>query len=618
MMKKIFKITGITFACIVAMFLFLLFSPFIFRSKFSEIIKSTANKSLRTEMNFTDMDISFFHHFPNLTITLTKFSMRSSPPFSADTLIKARDISFGVNLGSIFRGPLKITRVYLNKGRVILQYNEKGASNFDVYNSSPDSTKKTDTASSSNASIRIEHIAFIQTDFIYSDPSIPLKLVAYGINYSGESDLNKDILRLNSRVKIDSFDLYYNHVPYLKSKPVKADLRTTINLTSLDMKLEKNDLYIKNIPFEFRGELAFKKDGYSFFISLFSMFEDQYISGSLWLIGSKNLWIAAKADVHLDLQQWGIGLGLRDLDLRGMISAKLNAQGEYITGQNPASTKPDTVILGIPDFTFSSKLTNGYFRYKQYPQALSGVSFDLTASSTRHDWHNINVSLENLKAGFLKNKIEGYFRLKGLDEFPVDCRLSTDVNLAEIRQLIPLDSLDIQGMLDAKLDIHGKYDPGKKLFPQATVILHLNDGYIKTKYYPQPVEKISVDATVTNPTGKLADTRIKVDQSSFRFLGNPFEIQGEISDPENVRYDITSRGSIDIAKLYRLFLREGMDLSGYISTDLHLKGRQSDAMACRIDKLNNSGQLVLRDIAFHSEYLPEPWVVKDGVFRLRQ
>ena len=263
-MKKTLRITGIVFSIILMMLIVMLLSPFIFKEKFAQIIKSTANKTLRTEVNFSEMDISFFHHFPKLTITLYDFTLKSSPPFAKDTLIKARDISFGINLKSIFRGPLKITGVYLNKARIILQYNEKGASNFDIYKSSSDSTESKDTTSSTGAgaAIKIKHIAFIQTDFIYSDPSIPLKLVAHGINYSGHSLLTNDILKLNSRVKIDSFDLYYNHIPYLKSKPIKADLATTINLKSLNIKLDKNDLVIKNIPFEFKGELAFKKDGY--------------------------------------------------------------------------------------------------------------------------------------------------------------------------------------------------------------------------------------------------------------------------------------------------------------------------------------------------------------------
>lgn len=613
-MKKSLKITGVVLAVILALLVFMFLTPFIFRDKFAEIVKRTANKTLLTEMNFREMDVSFFHHFPNLTITLTGFSLKSSAPFSKDTLVSARDISFGVNLSSLFGKTIRINRVYLNQGRVVIQYNEKGASNFAVYNSPADTAKQADTTSKS-AAIQIEHIDFIRTDFIYSDPSIPLKFVAKGINYSGNSDLSNDILKLNSRIKIDSIDLFYNHIPYLKSKPVKAELATIINMNSLSMNFEKNSLYIKNVPFEFRGELNFRKDGYTFFISLFSQLGEEYISSSLWLNSAKHLTISAKADINLDLQNWASNFGVRDLDLKGMFSLKLKADGPYFYGQNPASPKPDTVLLSIPDVSITSKLTNGYIRYKKLPQPLTGVSFDLSASTANHDYRSLNLKLENLKAVFMKNRIEGYFRLLGFEDFPVDCHLSTRMNLAEIRQVVPLDSLDLQGILDMNLNVKGKYAPSKKLFPLSQVALNLKDGVVRTKYFPQPVEKIQLSAVITNQTGNLKDTKVKLDPVSFTFMGNPFEVRANLADPGNVDYDITSKGSIDVAGLYHVFSQKGMDLKGFITTDLHLKGRQSDAMAGKVERLHNSGKLALREIAFSSDYLPLPFVIQSGVFR---
>jgi AsmA protein len=420
---------------------------------------------------------------------------------------------------------------------------------------------------------------------------------------------------LSSNVKIDSLDFVYNHVHYLKSKPVKADLVTVINLASLNIKFEKNDLHIKDIPFDFKGEFSFRKDGYTFFISMFSQLGEEYVSGSLWLVSKKNLWISLRTDASLDLQNWTKGFGMKDIDLKGLFSMKLKAEGEYYSGQNPASKKPDTIPLSIPDIQLTSKVTNGYFHYTKLPSSVNGISFDLTASSKNHDYRSVNVQLENLKATFLKNTIEGYLRLNGLTDFPVDCHISTKMNLAEIGQVIPLDSLILKGILDLKMDVKGKYAPAKKLFPVATVNLNLKDGFLQTKYYNQPVENINVNAIITNNDGKLSGTRIKVDPGSFTFEGNPFELKGEISNPDNVSYSITSKGSVDLGKIYHLFSQKGMDLDGFISTDLTLQGLQSDAMAGKYSKLHNSGKLILKNISFKSEELQKPLIIRSGVFR---
>jgi len=614
-MKKIFKITGIALITILIVFIFLVLTPFIFKDKLTTIVKNTANKTLNSELGFVDMEVSFFRYFPNLTITLTEFSLKSSAPFSKDTLIKARDISFGVNLKSLLWGPVTITKIFVNKGRVIIQYNEKGASNYQVYIPSPDSTEKKDTASSSIANLQIEQIAFIQTDFIYTDPSVPLEIVARGINYHGKSFLKEDILKLSSRVQIDSVNCIYNHIPVIKSKPVRATLSTSINVNSLEMKFEKSDLYIKDIPCELRGEFSFREEGYDLFLSLFSMVGEEYVSGSLRLVSDKTLWVYAKADVNINLASWTKELGFRDAELRGMFSMKLKAEGKYATGQDPESRKPDTVLLSVPNITLSSKLVNGYFRYKQLPEPLTGISYNLKANLTNNDYRSITIQLENLKAGFMKNKIEGFFRLNGLENFPIEGNIHTHLNLAELHQVIPLDSLDLKGFLEFNLFTKGKYAPDKKMFPITRVSLNLTEGSVHTKYYPHPVENIQLIATITNNTGILADSRIKLDKGSFNFEGNPFELYGELSNPDNVKYDITSRGSIDIASIYKVFSQKGMDLKGYLSTDLKLKGQQSDAMAGRVDKLHNNGRLVLRDIAFSSEYLPKPMIIKSGIFR---
>jgi AsmA protein len=613
--KKTLKISGIVAGVIILILLFMVFSPLLFREKFAAIVKSTANKELKTEMNFSEMNVSFFRHFPNLTITLTDFSLQSSAPFTNDTVISARDISFGVNLKSLFSGPIRISKVYINRGRVVMRYNQNGASNFDVYNASADSSQNADTSTSEPVHIQIDNIIFIKTDFIYSDATIPLTVEAHGINYHGVSKLTEDIFRLTSRVGIDSLDVTYDMVRYIKSKPIKANLTTSINLNSLNMKFEKNDFRISDIPFEFKGEFAFRKDGYSFFVSLFSMLGKEYFSGSVYLVSQKNLWVSVKADVNLDLQNWTKGLNIKDYALAGLFTMKLKALGEYSAGQDPASSKPGLVIHSIPDFTFSSKLTKGSIRIGQLKETISDISFNIEANSRDHDYRSVNVQLENLRATFLKNTLEGYFRLKGLKDFPIEARLATRINLAEISRVIPLDSLDLKGMLDMNLDVQGNYAPEKMLFPVADVSLHLKNGSIQTKYYPKPVENINLLAKVQNRNGRLSGTRVEVSPLSFTFEGNPFELTAELVNPENLVYDIAAKGSVDVAGIYRLFSVQGMDLNGFASMDLRLKGRQDDAMAGRVEKLQNSGRLELRDIAFTSEFLPLPLIINKGIFR---
>ena len=381
------------------------------------------------------------------------------------------------------------------------------------------------------------------------------------------------------------------------------------------MKFEKNDLLIKDVPFDFKGEFNFRKDGYSLFLSLFSMFGKEYVSGSVYMVSTDRLWLSVKTDVNLDLQSWSRAFGVTGYDLRGMFSMRMKALGEYATGPGPDGSLRDPVITSIPDITLSSKLTGGYLRIGQLPQAISGISFDLSAATAGHDYRSLDVKLENFRAAFMNNKAEGWFRLKGLTDFPVEGHLATTVNLAELRNVIPLDSLDLRGKLDVSMDVKGNYAPEKKLFPETKLSLSLNNGFLKTTYSPVPLENIELGAMVTNATGELSGTSVVIDPLSFTFEGNPFQLKARLDNPADLGYDITAHGSVDVGKVWRLFAQEGMDLDGFVSMNMVLKGRQSDAMAGQFDRLLNKGRLELRDIAFRSGYLPLPLVVREGVFR---
>lgn len=106
------KITGITFG-VLLLLLFLL--PILFPGKVAEEVKAFANKKLNGELNFKEANLSFFNHFPSLTLTLEDFSLKGSAPYQKETLVSAREIAFGINLKSlIFDSAVKIDEIYVS------------------------------------------------------------------------------------------------------------------------------------------------------------------------------------------------------------------------------------------------------------------------------------------------------------------------------------------------------------------------------------------------------------------------------------------------------------------------------------------------------------------------
>ena len=255
-LSKILKITGITFAISLLAFVLL---PIIFAVTITEKVKVLANKNLEGELNFNDSELSFFKHFPSLTLTLHELNLNGSKPYQNKSLVSAKEISFGIDVWSVvFGSQTQIEEIYIDNAKINILVNQKGDANYNIYKSDSKDT----TTSSESASLKLENIQISNSQLVYNDKSTKISIEAKGFNYKGKGDLQASNFNLKTSAKIDSLSFAYDKKEYLKNKKVKADLITKINTNSLSFVFEKNDLVINKLPVEFTGLFDFLKNGY--------------------------------------------------------------------------------------------------------------------------------------------------------------------------------------------------------------------------------------------------------------------------------------------------------------------------------------------------------------------
>ena len=108
--SRIFKITGIGLGSILLLMFFLL--PVLFPDFVSDKIKTWANDVITSQLNFSKARLSFFKHFPALTLTLYDVTLTGSKPFEKDTLIAAGEIALGLDLQTVFSERLRVDQVF--------------------------------------------------------------------------------------------------------------------------------------------------------------------------------------------------------------------------------------------------------------------------------------------------------------------------------------------------------------------------------------------------------------------------------------------------------------------------------------------------------------------------
>jgi AsmA protein len=579
---KILKYTGISLVILLAL---MFITPLIFSDKIKEQVKKTANEKLNGELNYSDAEVSFFTHFPSLTLTLTKFNLNGSAPFQNEKLVSADEIAFGINLSSlVFGESIKVDQIFLSNSVINVKVNEKGEANYNVYKAE---TKTAEKEKQSDTGLKLEEIEINNAKLIYDDQSANVHVDAAGFNYLGNGDLSKAIFELHSKLKIEKLNIIYENEPYLMNKKVDGDLITKINTNSLSFVFEQNDLFINKLLVDFTGKFDFLKDGYDIDLKLqssksnlndlFTAFPPKYIT---WL---------------------------KDTELKGNVDLLLTVKGKYIASQN----------IG-PDLNLDFKLKDGFVNYKKSAFPVSNLNMDIVAKVPNLNPELLWLDARNLSLNVDKNYLKTRLKLNGMTTPDIDMALNSQIDLEKLNRALGIPDIELKGMLVGDLKAKGKFDKKNKLFPNASGTLNLKNGFVKTQYYPNPITHINVAANINNQGGTFDGLSIMLKPAGFTFEGQPFWVEADLKNFDDLNYDIKAKGTLNVSKIYKVFSQKGLDVDGFIKADLQLKGIQSYAEKGDYSKLQNKGTLELRNINVQTEYLPKSLLIKEGIFRFNQ
>lgn len=579
---KIAKYLGITFVVIIGL---LFLTPIVFADKIKEQIKKTANERLSAELNYSDVSVSFFHHFPSLTLTLNDLSLNGSAPYTSEKFITAKEVSFGINVASlVFSKEVKIDQIYLSDSFINVKVNPKGEANYNVYKSS---AQASDPKDSTETALKLEKIEILNSKIIYDDQSTKVHFDAFGFNYLGKGDLNKAVFDLYSKAKIEKLNIVYEGEPYLMNKKIDADLITKVNVNSLSFFFQQNNLKINQLLVDFKGKFNFLKDGYNmdFVIKsdnsdlhdVFTAFPPKYIT---WL--SKT-------------------------ELKGNTNLLFTLKGDYIASQKIA-----------PDLNLDVKIDSGFVNYNKSAFPVSNLNLEVKTKVPSLNPDLAIVDAKNLSLNINKDYLKSKFYIEGINTPNVDADFKAKIDLEKLMKALGIPNIVLKGSLAGDVKANGKFDLKNKLFPVTNGIIDLENGYLKTPYYPNPITNITIKSKIENQKGTFDDLKVSLKPTQFTFEGKPVFVEADLSNFNDLTYDIKAKGELDVNKIYKVFSQKGLDLDGFVKADLVLKGKQSDAEKGRYSKLYNKGILELRNIGITSEYLPKKFIIKEGIFKINQ
>ncbi|SFW86090.1 AsmA family protein [Chitinophaga sancti] len=532
---KALKVISLSFGGVLVL-LFIL--PFLFPKAVSNKIKTWANNSITSEMNFSKARLSFFNHFPSLTLTLYDFSLKGSAPFEQDTLVVASEVSLGVDLSTIFSKTIQINEIYLTKGNVHVQVDTDGRPNYNIYESTaPAKASKEDT---SGASLNIDRIQLEHCRIIYNDRSLALNIKANDVNYKGKGNLKSNKFDLYSRIGINSFDLSYGGIPYIQSKKLKGDLITRINTKSLDLVFEKNDLKINQLPVQFKGEFSFLRNGYEmdFLLSsgastleaLFSALPSKYLS---WM---------------------------EHTDIEGDAELSASLKGKYVANANK-----------MPDFTFKIKVRDGEISSSGASSKIEKLRLDFITRLPQLNPDRLTINLDSLSFQLDKGHLDADIDITSLTKPLVKARMDADIDMEKWTKAIGYDKFKLKGHLQAKLKADGRYIPNVSV-PAFDFTSTFSNGSLHFEDVSEPIKNIGFVVAAYSRDNSYANVHLDVSRINAEALTNYIKGNIQINNALAPNIDANLVGLLHMEEIKQFYPVDGIDLHGDVRVNVVSKG----------------------------------------------
>jgi hypothetical protein len=583
MVKKIVKIIGIVLLSLIII-AFLL--PLLFKGKIMAIAKKQINKNLSAQVDFKDVDISFFRHFPHVAAGLENLQIIGTGDFSKDTLLSAKKIDVALNFMSLFGdAEMKIYSITVDKPRVHAIVNKEGKANWDI--TKPDTSATPQKESEFKLSLK----KYTINDAYISYVDIPgnMSTEIFHLNHSGSGDFTSDLFTLATKTTAESVSFTYANIPYLVN--VKTILNADIQVNT------KNEKYTFKTDDIELNDLKLSTEGYF-----------QFVNDSTYGMDIKFNAPSTEFKTLLSLVPAIYNNDFSKIKTSGKAVFNGFVKGEYNS-------------VKIPAYHINLNVEKGFFQYPDLPQPVKNIGLAVKVDNPDGitDHTVIDVSKGHIEFGndpfdftlFLKNPVTVQY---------IEAALKGKLNLAQVTKFIKLSGdTKLSGLLDADVSAKGNLAVITQQKPgpfTANGFLYISSLNYSSSDFPQPISNSSVQIKFENPDGVADHTVIQIPAAHLEIGNNPIDFNVLIKNPASVLYfDGAAKGKFNLASVSQFTtLEPGTKLSGMLAADLTFKGNKAAIDKKEYEKINTSGNLNISDLDYVSKDYPQGVRVKNAGF----
>ncbi|HEV7783536.1 MAG TPA: AsmA-like C-terminal region-containing protein [Chitinophagaceae bacterium] len=574
-MKKVLKITGITLLVLLVLASLI---PVVFKKQIKALVKREINKSLTAKVDFSDVKLSLFRHFPRVGIVIKDLTIVGQDEFAGDTLISVKRADASAGLFSVLRGKnIKVSGVRFDSPRIHALVTKDGKMNWDIGRAKGDTTSNADT-SASEFKMTLKRYEINDGYLLLRDEKAGTFLELNDFDHAGSGDLTADVFTLSTITRAASATLTQDGIPYLFN--TKTDIESDIKIDN------KTQTYTFKTDDIVLNDLTLSADGFV-----------QVLKGNA---------------VNLDFKFKSPSNDFKDIlsmipDIYKKDFATIKTSG---TGIFNGWVKGISAPGRMPAYDVNLEVKDGSFQYPDLPKPVKNIQLSLKASNPDGDPDHAVIDIPKGHLEMDNEPFDFRFIYKNPNTIQfIDAAAKGKLDLSQLSKFVKLSNgTKISGLAWADAFVKG---PMKAIQQQsgsfsAGGFFDIRNLYYSDNSFPQPIKNGNIKATLENSGGVADNTVVNVSSGHIEVGNDPVDFSLQLRNPfSSIDASGHAKGRFTLDNIKQFTkLEPGTSITGALNADMGFAGNKTLVDQGQYDKITLDGTASVSNLKYQSPAYP--------------
>lgn len=400
--------------------------PYFFRDELLELTKKEINKNINAEVNFSDVGLSVWKNFPDITFTLNDLEVTGVDQFDGINLASIGKLDLSMDIMSVIQKeegqPIEVHSIGLVEPDINILILRDGSANYDIAKSTGETEESTEPT---EFQLALSEYFIKDGKIVYDDRQGGSYLKIEGLNHSGKGNFTESIYDVLTTTKMDGLTVSSGGMSYLKSAKVNADITVNADMNNSKFTLKENTIDINALRLDLDGFVQPKGNDVNMDMSFnapSTRFKD-----------------------FLSLIPGAYTKEFQDVTADGTFKLKGNAKG----------TLNETAL---PSFNVDLDVADGSFQYPDLPMGMKDINTNIKVVSNSSDLDNIAIDITKLHLLLGKNPFDAQLKLRTpLSDPDVDAIVDGIIDLEDISKAFPIEGVEsLKGKITSDIAIKTK------------------------------------------------------------------------------------------------------------------------------------------------------------------